>query len=51
MKTYNATISQKKIVTLLAAVLLCIRPGMTYGDIEFAGGVTAQIDYTLRRAD
>ncbi|MDH4203589.1 MAG: choice-of-anchor D domain-containing protein [Phycisphaerae bacterium] len=47
MKTYNATISQKKIVTLLAAVLLCIRPGMTYGDIEFAGGVTAQIDYTV----
>jgi len=47
MKTYNATISQKQIVTFLVAVLLYIGPGMTYGDIEFAGGVTAQIDYTV----
>lgn len=47
MKTYKATTTQKQIATLLIAVLLCIGPGMAYGDIEFAGGATAQIDYTV----
>jgi hypothetical protein len=47
MKTYTATICQKQIAAFLVAVLLCIGPGMTYADIEFAGGVTAQIDYTV----
>ena len=47
MKTYNTTISQKQIAAFLVAVLLCIGPGMTYADIEFAGGATGLIDYTV----
>lgn len=41
------TTSQKLSTAFLIAFLLCISPGMAYADIEFAGGVTAQIDYTV----
>jgi len=47
MKNNTITTSQKHVAAFLIAVLLCIGPGMTYADIEFAGGVTALIDYTV----
>ena len=47
MKTNKMTTSQKLFFTFAAAVLLGNSPLWAYGDIEFAGGVSAQIDYTV----
>ncbi|MEN8126825.1 MAG: choice-of-anchor D domain-containing protein [Planctomycetota bacterium] len=47
MKYRNSTNNQRSIVVFVAAVLLCGNLLLAYEDIEFSGGVTAEIDYTV----